>query len=218
MSEETPKTADLELPEELEQAKDFVTKHANLIMTIALVVAVAVTGLWVYRSRHMRRDMIADQELSMARTAPDFEALLDQYKNTPAAPLALLSLAKLQFDNGNYEAALARYDQFLVEWPTHEMRPTAELGRFFCIEARADESSVREAQAGFESFAASHPDHYLYPQARIGQARCLQQLGQFDEARIIYEDFLADNPDNPWVLQVEEQLASLEKLAKRSQS
>ena len=45
----------------------------------------------------------------------------------------------------------------------------------------------------------------------FGAARSLEQLGRFDEARALYEDFIAANPDNEQVPQAESGLLFLKK-------
>ena len=45
----------------------------------------------------------------------------------------------------------------------------------------------------------------------FGAARCRQQLGQFDEARALYEDFIAANPESTWLPQAESGLLFLKK-------
>jgi len=49
------------------------------------------------------------------------------------------------------------------------------------------------------------------PQAVMGAARCREQLGQFDDARVLYEDFIAANPDSSWLPQAESGLLFLKK-------
>jgi len=33
----------------------------------------------------------------------------------------------------------------------------------------------------------------------FAKARCLKELGQVEEAKVIYENFISENPDSPWV-------------------
>lgn len=201
---------------EIEQIKTWLRKHASHAVTIVLGVMIVITALNMLRSRSARRAVEANRRLSSAQSVTELESVVRDFEKTGAAPLALLSLAKQHFDNGNYEAALSQYDQFLVKWPKHDMKTTAVLGRIFCIEARGQRESLEEAAAAFATFATDNPGHYLAPQAIFGQARCLEQLDRPEEARAIYEDFIAANPDNLWSTRAEELLASIQRRLKRT--
>ena len=84
------------------------------------------------------------------------------------------------------------------------MLPTAELGRIYCIEARNSETALQEAAEAYAAFAQARPDSYLTPQAIFGQGRCLEQLGLLDEARALYEDFIAKQADSAWSMRAED--------------
>ncbi len=208
----------VEVNEEWTNLRDWAQKHAGTALTTALIVLVAVLAAWTLHSRQARRTELAAQMLSSARSTADFGAIVQQFPRSDAAPLAKLSLAKLQFDLGDYQEAMTQYQAFLDKWPNHLLAGTATLGRLFCLEAQGTPDAIAEAEAGFRQFANENEGHYLYPQARLGEARCKQQLGQLSEAREIYESFLATFPDNPWSLQIAERLASLERLIGRQQS
>ena len=57
---------------------------------------------------------------------------------------------------------------------------------------------IAEAQKGFETFIATHKDQVLAPLAVFGKARCLEAERKFDEAKAVYEDFIAAHPDSAW--------------------
>ncbi len=204
--------------EDWEQFLTWARKHGGTAVTILLAALVVGVALWSLLSRQERRAEQAAQALAAARSSADFETIVAEYPKADAAPIALLSLAKIQFDMGNYEAAMMRYQDFLASWPEHPLQNSAVLGRLFCLEAQGHQGALQEAEAGFSQFARNHPEHYLFPQARLGEARCKQALGQLEEARALYESFLADHPQNPWSLQIAERLSALEREIKRQQS
>lgn len=201
---------------DIEQAKAWFQRHGSHALTAILAVLIAITGFNMLRSRLERRTVEADRRLASAQSVTDFEALIRDFEKTGTAPLAVLSLGKLHFDNGNYEAALTQYERFLTQWPTHDMTTAATLGRIFCIEARGQQGALEEAAAAFAAFAAGNPGHYLYPQAVFGQARCLEQLNRLEEARTLYEDFIAANPDNLWSTRAEELLTAIQRRLRRA--
>lgn len=196
---------------EVEELKAWVSKHGSHAVTAVLTVLIALAALHLVHTRNTRRAIEANRKLATAQSASDFENILADHSKSDIAPLAQLALAKLNFDNANYEVAFAQYDEFLSRWADHEMRRTAELGRIFCIEARGQSDALNEAAEAFGAFAAANPDDHLAPQAVFGQARCLEQLGNLPQARTIYEDFITANPQNPWSIRAEELLSAVQR-------
>jgi TolA-binding protein len=209
---------DIPVNEEWVQVKEAIQKHANTVFTVVLVVAVSAVAVWTILQRQEQKKLEAQQLLASAQSTVQFEDIVDRFPSSDAAPIAQLSLAKVHFDLGSYQEAMTWYDSFLEKWPEHPLKSTAVLGRLFSLEAMGSDEQIQQAEAGFRAFADANPDHYLYPQARLGEARCKQLLGQLEEARGIYEQFLATYPENPWVLQIEERLADLERKMGREQS
>ncbi len=201
---------------DVEALKAWIAKYGSHAVTAVLAVLVVLVGIHLIQSRADRRIVEANQRLATAQSVSDFEGILADFGKSDVAPLAQLALAKLNFDNANYEQALSQYDQFMVQWPEHEMRQTAELGRVFCIEARGHNDALNEAAEAFAAFATANPDHHLAPQARFGQARCLEQLGELSQARAIYEDFITTQPENPWSIRAEELLSAVQRRIDRA--
>ena len=198
--------------------RDLIQKHVGTAVTVVLVVAVAGVAVWSLVQRQAQSKQEAQQLLASARSTTQFEEIVNRFPTSDAAPLALLSLAKLHFDMGRYGEAIESYEAFLTQWEQHPLSSTAVLGRLFSLEALGATNQIQEAEAGFRDFAENNPGHYLYPQARLGEARCKQHLGMLEEARGIYETFLATHPGNPWEMQVEERLLDLERKIRRQQS
>ncbi len=197
--------------DEIDAVRKWVARYGSHAVSAALVILIALTALHLFNARHRKRTAAANLRMSTARSIADYESILSEFGRTGIAPMAMLSLAKLHFDNGGYEAALQAYSRFLADWPQHPMATTAQLGRVFCMEAQGHEGAIREALAGFTAFAAQHPQHYLAPQAVLGQARSLEQLGEGDAALTLYEAFIAAHPDNPWALRAEELMTALQR-------
>ncbi|MBT3193591.1 MAG: tetratricopeptide repeat protein [Verrucomicrobia bacterium] len=199
---ETPKTPEETTPhsdrhDELAEVKRLIETYGKPVVTVLLVFMIAVAGFQLYTSRKQSHAEEAARQLAAATSIPDYEGILDRFGNTDTAPAALLAVAKLYFDNGNYEMALTKYDAFIETYAEDGMVSTAELGRIFCIEARNIGSALQEAAEAYAAFATKYPDSFLMPEAVFGEARCFEQLGAFEEARVLYEDFIADHAENP---------------------
>ncbi len=204
--------------EEWIAVRDFIQKHTSTALTTLLVILVAGFAVWTLNQRRAQQVLEAEQRLATAQSSSEFEEIVSRFPRSEAAPLAQLSLAKVHFDLGRYQEALEAYEYFKNTWSEHPFTSTATLGRLFALEALGAPEQMEEAEAGFRDFAEKNPDHYLYPQARLGEARLKQHLGYLEEARAIYEDFIANHPDNPWGAEIEERLMDLERKMQRQQS
>jgi TolA-binding protein len=197
-------------PQELMDLKIFLKTH-GLPVAIGLCLGVAVILALVYRQNNAEAEKTAAlTRLYNANSIQDITYIIDHQASTPAGPLALLKMAKLQFDSGNYDMAISKYNDFKAKYPKHEFVEAAELGRIHCIEARRQ---YEEAAAAFGSFAAKNPKHFLAPEAIFGQARCLDQLGRYKEAKALYEDFITANQNSGWMLRAKELLDIVSKKA-----
>lgn len=191
---------------EVQEVIGFLKRYGTLIGTGILAAALTVIGSNLYS--HHKASMLAkaEQALMTARTPQDLEALVKEYGSTPAAPVAQLNLAKTLFNAGDTARARAEYEHFLKKFKNHEMKPIAELGLAYCTEADGD---FNGAAAQFAEFTKKHAANYLYPQAILSVARCMEQAGRTDEARVVLEDFLAENGGTPWAGTAENELKDL---------
>lgn len=180
---------------EVSEVLGFLKRYGRLIgagIAAAVIVALGSTAVRNYRTARIAD---AEQALMNAQSDAELEEIITRYRSTPVAPVALLNLARIRFNNGDTAAARAQYERFLGEFKTHEMAAVARLGMAHCTEADGDFSA---AAAAFSDFAKAHSGHWLYPSAVLGQSRCLKQAGRTDEARIVLEDFLADYAGTRW--------------------
>lgn len=190
-------------PAELQKLRQLLDTHGKPVAIAAGVVVatiLVVNGIRMHRESKVEH---ASARLGSARSIQELDAVITDFGSTPAAPLARLRLARNLYDQGNYDAALNKYDEVLSEHPDHRFALGAELGRIHCMEAKGQ---TADALSAFAEFAADHPDHYLTPQAIFGSGRCLERMGQDGEARTLYEDFIAANPESGWLPRAEERL------------
>ncbi len=184
----------------------------NWLVTAGIAVILILVVI-LYRTHNANNEEKASRMLGEARNGQALQSILSQYPNTSAAKLALLQLAKAQYDNGDFVAAQSNYQEFLTKYPSHPMAAMAELGKIHCTEGLG---STEVALAAFSQFAAKNPQHFLMPMAIFGKARCLQELKRYAEARTTYEDFLANNPKSPWANDVNESLKQLDSETRRT--
>lgn len=170
--------------------------------------AAFLLGFGAYRSYRQNNVMKAAQLLARAGSVEQLQQVVSQYPSTPAAPMAMLTLAARQFDGGQFELAQYTYDQFGKKYAKHPMKSAAELGRAQCLEAMGQ---LEQAEQAFDAFIAAYPDDYLVPLARLSKARVLAQANRLEDARAAYEEFIAANPESGWLPQAENALDQINR-------
>lgn len=178
----------------------------------AAVVVVVIGGIVLYRTHKATSEATANRMLGQARNPQALVAIRTQYPGTSAAKLALLEIAKAQYDSGDYITSVSSYSDFITQNPKHPLLPVAELGKIHCSEAMGQ---TAQALSAYQAFAAKYPESFTRPMALFGQARCLAQLRRFDESRAVYEDFLAANPKTPWKGEIEEALKQISRESRK---
>lgn len=193
---------------QLEELKDLAVRHGRATLLAVVIFLVVAVPIFMYRYyRGAAREKSASL-LSSATQPTDLENIIREYPDTPTTPIAMLTLARLLFDQQNYPKAQSTYEDFLARFGQHPMAPVARMGKAHCIEGKG---LFQEALKEFEAFAAAHKGHFLSTQAVLAQARCLHHLGKTKEARIVLEDFMTANPKSPWKARAEEMLGDLDR-------
>jgi predicted negative regulator of RcsB-dependent stress response len=196
--------------QELEDLKEVARIYGARVLIVVAACVLGIGGYVFTQTNQKNKIEEASSRLGLARQMQDLEAVAAQYPSTPAAPLAVIQLAKSYYDNGDYDMALNKYMEFEQKYSKHELLPAAVMGRLHCTEARMQ---FQEALTGFQDFVKQYPDHSLKNFALFGQGRCLEQLGRPDEARVIYENLIASdtNQESEWVPRAEEALSDLKR-------
>jgi predicted negative regulator of RcsB-dependent stress response len=203
---DTNKKAELQ-EHEVPQVLQFIKKYGYQIGIGIMVVAVALMAANAIRARQANKRIAAETLRTSAVSTDQISEVLDQYSSTPSAPLALLTLARDAFNEGNVFQARAHYEQFLADYKKHELTPVAQFGLASCSEADGD------FDGAIEQFKALTEDQrsFLRPAAIIGLARSLEQAGKPDDARVVLEDYVTEGPSAAWTSDVELALAKLNK-------
>jgi len=183
---------------------EFVERHKASVLVAVIAAAGILAALSIWRSSAQADQEAASRLLTEATSAEQLQEVIDAFPKSPAAPAALLAVAKDHYRTRDYAAARDAYDQFITNYAGHEFVLIAKLGRVVCSEEMGD---AETALKGFTEFTTAHPDHFLTAQAILGRARCMEAGGQLAEARVVYEDFVAASGEGPWSTLAEESLA-----------
>lgn len=193
--------------QEVEEVLGFLQKYSKPA-TIAIV---AVCALFLadrlLKNSRANKERKADAALLDARTAADYQAILDDFGSTPSAPLALMGLALERFNAGQVQDAVGLYGDFSKKYPQHELAEQAEFNQITCKEALGQ---TGDAHLLYGEFAKKHADSHLAPVALIAQARCLESLSLPAEAKQVYEDVITYHPGTGWSRMAEASLKVVE--------
>lgn len=193
--------------QDVQETMDLVRRYGPAVGTGLLI---AIIGMVFFVFMQQREISAEDNAMALFMNARDIgqlQLVVDQHADTAAAPLALQALASRHFREERFDQAQIQYARFIQSYPTHTMRPAAELGLAYCEEALGN---LDDALTRFQTFATQNAAHYLVPVARLGAARVLGLQGQADAARAIYEELQTDEA-SVWAAQAETDLLYLEK-------
>ena len=192
--------------QEVKEVLVFFRKYAKSALIVVVVICALVLANRFFKSQRQSKELRADTALMNARSADDLQAILDDYASTPAAPVALMGLAREKFNAGQIDEAEALYTQFIKKHGDQEQVSLAKLNLIACKESK---SQFGEAHLLYGEFVKEHKGSYLVPSARMGQARCLEALGELGEAQIAYEDIIVNHPESSWSRMAEANLKIL---------
>ncbi|QBG47463.1 tetratricopeptide repeat protein [Verrucomicrobia bacterium S94] len=196
---------------EVKEVLKFYQKYLKPAAAAIIVICVVVIAVSLVRNNRIKKVAAADSALMSARTAADYQAILEQYGNTPSAPMALMGLAQSKFNDAQPAAAAELYADFVKKYPKHEMTVQAEYNAISCLEA---ERKYDEAAAAFAAFQKTHEKSHLAPVALLDQGRCLEAMEKYTEARQVYEDVLAFYPDSGWAQLAQDNISIIDSKLK----
>lgn len=146
---------------------------------IWLVAALAIFGGfkgWQHHTASVKA--AASDALVSAYTTEEIEKAVADFGSKASGGVLKLRLAKSYYDAGNYDGALAQYeDAAASELNGFEAIPV--VGKAQCLEAMG---RTDEALAAFDAFVEANPKSYLTLTAQLGGARCLAAKGDKDGA------------------------------------
>lgn len=191
---------------EVKEVLNVIQKYAKPTATIILLICTFFLINTAFKNKRLKAEEAADSALLKARVAADFQAIIDQHGKTPAAPVAMLGLARVNFNDGLVEVAESTYDAFLKKYGTHAMAEQAEFGLITCKEAQGH---LEDAIRLYDEFKTKHPNSYLAVSALMQKAFCQKTAGKTAEAKQTYEDIIAFYPDTQWATLAASNLKSL---------
>ena len=119
---------------------------------------------------------------------------------------ALYNAAVTQFNRGSLSAARLAFQQFLTQFPSHELAPDAQ---YYLADIQVQEGNLEEAVEAFSAIRELFPTSDRVPDAlyRVGVLQI--ELGNEAEARRALELVVNTYPDHRAALAARDRLASL---------
>ncbi len=153
---------------------------------------------------------IARDQVELDRNVDTAMAALEGSGHDKAAALGLLVRGATQMERGDFVAAQAAYDEFLVKAGSgHELAFAALEGTALAREAQGD---LDGATAQLDKLTGAVGDFYR-DQALWHKARLLERLGRGDDALAVYKQYATEYPLDKASLaraQVRERLTELD--------
>lgn len=112
---------------------------------------------------------------------------------TPGDPQALYEAALRQFRRGSYGTAREALDQFLAEYPTHELAPDAQ---YFRAESFAEEGNAEAALDEYARVLELYPNSRRAPTALYKSGLLELRRGNVDDARTFFNRVVQGYPDS----------------------
>lgn len=193
-----------EVKDALEEIVDWLLIHRREAAWAAggIVAATALLALFLYQ-RQARADNAWDKlsqaELYAYSGRPQeaqslIAAVATERGSAAATTLARLLEGDLQYPRGQYDLALAAYDQAAREAP-EPLRPYALADKIMTLEAVGKSA---DCAAAAQSFLDAEPDHLLSARVHVALARCQLASGQAEAAKASLQRISLQYPGTPW--------------------
>ena len=149
----------------------FIEDHLNKVLIAAVVVIVVIVA-WNFVGRSRRATELqanaaltnASQTLSAglyAQAAEQLQMVITDYPGTRSAGAAVCYLGTIHFQEGRYEDALARFDEYLHRYgPEDIMGTTALEGRAAVLEQQREFAQAADAYQRLAQSAQDNPAAY----------------------------------------------------------
>ncbi|HEY3898572.1 MAG TPA: tetratricopeptide repeat protein [Chthoniobacter sp.] len=182
--------------------------HQQKILIFLGIVVVALAAYGISEYVGMRRNDAAQVQLSTAHTVDEYRKVIAEYGGTPAAGDAYLLLAAKLRGEGKFDESNTALHTFIDKYPENQMISGAWTSLAANLEAQ---KKVDEALAMYQKVSTSFANSFSAPIALLAQARILAEKGRTEDARKIYEQVMAQYPENLASREANQEVRKLKK-------
>ena len=184
----------------------FWERYKVTIIAVAVVLLLGGLGYAGYGLYKARRAAAATALLANARSAADFQQMIDQFPDSkPAASARLLLAAQLRAEKKFAEANTTLH-QFIDRFPKHELITTAWMGVAANLQSLGKDD---EALSTYQRLATEYPQSFNAPLALLAQIPFLKAKNRLEEVRKICETVLTQYRDSVVSTEAIQELMSL---------
>ena len=190
-----------------ERGLNWVREHQGLSLLVAsccvLAIIALIVGKMIYSSYEEKKRLVFQEAANLA-ASPDksnqaveaLKAFINRYGGSDLDPLARISLARLYFENGQYDKALGQYESALPGVGSQpEIKPLTTLGLAFCYEVKGSEQKAIDALLSIKD----DPANYLQEEVLFQLARLYRDTGALDKAKAAGEELVKRFPSSPYL-------------------
>ena len=185
-------------------------KPITAALLIVLLAMIAFTG---YRFYSERRVAAASALLASAKSAQEYQQVIDRYPSTPAAADAYLLLAEARRNEKKFAEANTTLQTFIAKYPQHELVSTARMAMAANLESMGKPD---EALTIYQQIASADPNGFNAPMALMSQVYILKAKNQNEDARRICETVLTQYRTSFWAGEAMQQLRMLKPVTSSS--
>jgi len=170
----------------------FADHSKKIVLGVIVVIALIIAG-YIFAGMSGKKDDIAAQKFSAAvgqynsgageDALSAFAAIRDEYPNTPAAALAAYYAGLIQYENGNYDEAVAMLDTYTSSGGAERLLVQAAVLKKGV--ARYRQGKWQEAIDYFE-IINNDPSSPYGSQSKLQTALSYEKMGQPEKAKEIY--------------------------------
>jgi len=186
--------------EKLAKLEAFVRGHSKVVSYVALGVVAAVVIIVLVVNSKQRASREASGELGLAELAiarKDYDdaivrlmGIVDKYRGTKSASIAVLLLGQCYMYKADYDNALSYYTMYMDKYKNDKfLTATAYNGIGICKEAQGD---YKEAARFYNLAAVESPYRFQKHEYLLNYAEMLLATGDVQEARNVVDNVLED--------------------------
>ena len=165
----------------------FLDRHFRTVL-YACIAAIVGTGAYqLLKHRNRTAAIEAAAAATSAKTVGDCDVVIEKYKGSTAAGNALLTKAKLLWDQNKKDPAVVALREFVASYSDHPFIVQGMLALGSRLESMGGKDAA-EAKTIFESIVSKHKDSEVAGLAQIRIADILWSEGKEAEAKAIYDE------------------------------
>lgn len=184
----------------------FLDRNQKNLIVLAILLALGVAALVVYRGIEQSHEESAGAALNKAEDLTSLQTVIQEHAGTAAASSAMVILAERQWTDGQQDAALETLRKFISANPAHPALPTAQAS---LASKLMTQGKSAEATEMFKALADNPTARFIAPYALISLGDIAKLAGDPVTAEISYKRVQTDFSDSQFADTAKRRIAAL---------